>query len=721
MLLRQCLDHRSSLRSIKSDSALNGKIYSHMKYENNTEKESVPELVEYLRDKRIVYSSYISSHKILHTYGKRRKIEERIKAREKQKLKIQSVPLIIERLMSKGENQRCETPQNDIQSSSAEVTFPYSHTENIDFLENPVYSGVGYPYLNLENATMPENIAYRMHAYEQGLLTEDRSATIQYDIQDKCGITGTSRSGDKDYISKNSGTADINIPVSDVPCGGCGAHLHCQEPALPGFIPKELFLGLDQGELRSHVCQRCYFLKHRNMALNVRVSPDVYPSILKSIQEEKALAIVVVDLLDVPCSIWPGIMDIIGYRRPVVIVGNKVDLLPADGSNYLKRIEECLISAVNKTELGRANIKHTALVSAHTGYGVERLITKIQNSWGVKGDVYILGCTNSGKSTLFNALLGSDMCKNKASDLILRATTSPWPGTTLNMLKFPILRPSGFRLQQRVQRLKEIQKKEHLENKIKPRYTNNISVATLSGHIGRTFEESERDESSDPFSIRADIIQKDAKKILGIDTAHPRYALGKWCYDTPGTVQPDQIINLLTHEELLKVLPKELIRPRSFSVTSGKSLFLGGLARLDILYGPESLRLTVFASEHIPINIVETVEASAFYRQYLGSSLLGIPIGIVERLLHWPVLKPKDMRSLGTGQRQSCADVVLSSAGWIAITGYRNHVIELRGWTPGGRGIHLREPSMFPHAVNLKGDRIGNSPAYKPHKLFVSK
>lgn len=48
------------------------------------------------------------------------------------------------------------------------------------------------------------------------------------------------------------------------------------------------------------------------MALNVRVSPDMYPNILESIKEERALAIVIVDLLDVPCSIWPGIMDIIG-------------------------------------------------------------------------------------------------------------------------------------------------------------------------------------------------------------------------------------------------------------------------------------------------------------------------------------------------------------------------------------------------------------------------
>jgi ribosome biogenesis GTPase A len=53
----------------------------------------------------------------------------------------------------------------------------------------------------------------------------------------------------------------------------------------------------------------------------------------------------------------------------------------------------------------------------------------------VAGDVYLLGCTNVGKSTLFNALLQSDYCKVKAVDLIQRATTSPWPGTTLNLLK----------------------------------------------------------------------------------------------------------------------------------------------------------------------------------------------------------------------------------------------------------------------------------------------
>lgn len=90
-----------------------------------------------------------------------------------------------------------------------------------------------------------------------------------------------------------------------------------------------------------------------------------------------------------------------------------------------------------------ANVKHVALISAKTGWGVEELITKLHNLWKVSGDVYLVGCTNVGKSTLFNCLLQSDYCKVQAVDLVQRATTSIWPGTTLNLLKFPILRPSG--------------------------------------------------------------------------------------------------------------------------------------------------------------------------------------------------------------------------------------------------------------------------------------
>ena len=42
------------------------------------------------------------------------------------------------------------------------------------------------------------------------------------------------------------------------------------------------------------------------------------------IENQTALVLVVVDLLDFPCSIWPGLADILGTKRPVYVVGNKV-------------------------------------------------------------------------------------------------------------------------------------------------------------------------------------------------------------------------------------------------------------------------------------------------------------------------------------------------------------------------------------------------------------
>lgn len=87
-----------------------------------------------------------------------------------------------------------------------------------------------------------------------------------------------------------------------------------------------------------------------------------------------------------------------------------------------------------------------------------------------------------GKSSLFNALLQSDYCKEQAVDLIQRATISPWPGTTLNLLKFPILNPLKWRLYLRTMRLKQEQQNKRAEailrnNQFKT--TRNMQYATL--------------------------------------------------------------------------------------------------------------------------------------------------------------------------------------------------------------------------------------------------
>ncbi|KAE8631293.1 hypothetical protein XENTR_v10001141 [Xenopus tropicalis] len=253
------------------------------------------------------------------------------------------------------------------------------------------------------------------------------------------------------------GNPDPNLPVSGEQCTGCGAVLHSLEPSLPGYLPSEKYASFlkckDSNEL---MCQRCCLLIYHQKALHVKVSQEEYRSIVKSIQTKKGLVLFMVDMLDIPDSIFPDLIDIVGENKSILVLGNKVDLLPGDSPGYLKYLKGQLHDYCTKAGLNwMGNITDVHLLSAKTGYGVEELISKLQQSWKYKGDVYLVGATNAGKSTLFNTLLQSDYCKEKASEIIKEATISPWPGTTLDLLKFPIVNPKPYRMFQRQKRLKE--------------------------------------------------------------------------------------------------------------------------------------------------------------------------------------------------------------------------------------------------------------------------
>jgi hypothetical protein len=139
------------------------------------------------------------------------------------------------------------------------------------------------------------------------------------------------------------------------------------------------------------------------------------------------------------------------------VLGNKVDLLPQDAPGYLQRLRErlwndCVRAGLllapghqgpqlpegdkpldgeensNPSARSRTVVRDVRLISAKTGYGVEELISALQRSWRYRGDVFLVGATNAGKSTLFNTLLESDYCTVKGTEAIDRATISPWPG-----------------------------------------------------------------------------------------------------------------------------------------------------------------------------------------------------------------------------------------------------------------------------------------------------
>lgn len=128
-----------------------------------------------------------------------------------------------------------------------------------------------------------------------------------------------------------------------------------------------------------------------------------------------------------------------------------------------------------------------------------------------------------------------------------------------------------------------------------------------------------------------------------VDENHKDYRDSKWLYDTPGIVQNDQIINLLTTEELLDVVPKKVLWPRVFYMQPGQSLFLAGLGRVDYIGGATRLRLSVYASDRLPILIVDSMHADQVYEECLGSELMCVPRGDAERMAKWlPLQRSED-------------------------------------------------------------------------------
>lgn len=105
-----------------------------------------------------------------------------------------------------------------------------------------------------------------------------------------------------------------------------------------------------------------------------------------------------------------------------MLVGNKADLLP----NSLKRtkLKDWLRQRANEAGIRPIDVE---LVSAKTNESVDDLLDNI-NKLREDRDVYVVGVTNVGKSTLINQIIRQN---TGIKELI---TTSRFPGTTLDKI-----------------------------------------------------------------------------------------------------------------------------------------------------------------------------------------------------------------------------------------------------------------------------------------------
>ncbi|RWS30470.1 50S ribosome-binding GTPase-like protein 1 [Leptotrombidium deliense] len=602
--------------------------------------------------------------------------------------------------------------------------------KNEDFVYKKNISKTQLPFNIVDDVKRSKNVTQKKQTFKSGVLDEEYNTFLKHHhllqhFASKLtkGVTSEEYEAEieawrDEMWRRNYGTPNPEIKPSNVPCGGCGAHLHCVDRSIPGYIPSEKYTSLNEKELLSELCQRCEYIRHFNVALNVNVSSEQYPQIISEIKNKFALVILMVDLLDFPCSIWPKILDLIGENRKIYVVGNKVDLLPKDSDGYLERIEESLRQTLHVMKAEKnVRIKHLCLISAKTGFGVDSLVTKLLEDWNGKGDIILIGCTNVGKSTLFNALMQSDLCKVRENDLIQRATTSLWPGTTLNLLKFPIQRMEGWQLKLRQEKLiftERIKANESILERSLRRQTHNPGHLVLSDRVAMTLRENIpiNVDSSHPFAQKS----SSRKPFNANDKA---FTNCHFFHDTPGAVYKEQLLTLLTTEELLRTIPREVITPRSFSVRPFQTLFVGGIGRIDVLHAKDSLLLTVFASNYLPIHVLNTEQARSFYETYVGSEMLAVPIAGGNRLEQWPPLLPMEIDLEGIGYSKSCADIVLSSVGWVSVTLLQGSECVLKAYTPQGRGLYVRRPSVLPFAVKLKGKKIRGTPCFETSKPNV--
>ena len=206
-------------------------------------------------------------------------------------------------------------------------------------------------------------------------------------------------------------------------CIGCGAAIQTREKEEAGFTPASaLEKGLETGQV---YCQRCFRLRHYNEISDVHISDDDFIKLLHEVGESDALVVNVIDIFDFNGSVIPGLSRFVS-GNDVLLVGNKKDILPKSVKD--SKVTQWLTERAH--EVGLRPI-YVVLTSAQNKQAIKELIEKIEN-YRKGRNVYVVGVTNVGKSTLINAII-QEITGDK--EVI---TTSRFPGTTLDKIEIPL-------------------------------------------------------------------------------------------------------------------------------------------------------------------------------------------------------------------------------------------------------------------------------------------
>lgn len=192
-------------------------------------------------------------------------------------------------------------------------------------------------------------------------------------------------------------------------CLGCGAVLQTDFKDQEGYT----------NNIDNKLCERCFRINNYGDYKVIIKDNNDFIKILENINTTHDLVVLVVDLLNINQELLNLSKTL---TNPILLVLSKRDLLPK--SLY----EEKIINYMNRFNL---NIVDSIIVSSVKNYQFDELYEKI-NLYKKSKNVYVVGFTNAGKSTMINKLIYN------YSDLDTKITTSILPSTTLNSIEIAL-------------------------------------------------------------------------------------------------------------------------------------------------------------------------------------------------------------------------------------------------------------------------------------------
>lgn len=188
-------------------------------------------------------------------------------------------------------------------------------------------------------------------------------------------------------------------------CLGCGVVLQNKDKSSLGYNSNN-----------GNYCERCFRIKNYNEYQIVEKSTEEFYQIIDKINNENDLVLLVVDVM----SIGEELKKLCSRlkNKPLIVVSKR------DIFSY--KINDAKIC--NLVDLPYLDI---ITVSSTKNYNMDLLMEKIYK-YKKSSNVYVVGLTNSGKSTLINKIIYN------YTDLDLNITTSMLPSTTLDTIEIDV-------------------------------------------------------------------------------------------------------------------------------------------------------------------------------------------------------------------------------------------------------------------------------------------